>query len=188
MTVKSSVLHFFLLGALFLLGGCSAYGPEELDRLTKEDPHFKQMILARDQMHAQIRSLKEDLLGRKKAMDLQIDKLRRDYDAYAKAQNIKIEKYQTTIESNRSVLKREIDAASVQLTAKETELDGYQKTLSDVKKVLQEGKGIRLSAQEKDKWEERVLMLSEKIRPLMDEIQELRLQGSLKKKKMSFLK
>src|SRR3989338_7482984 len=97
---KAMAKKYFLLGFLFLLAGCSAYGPEELDRLTKEDPHFKQMIIARDQMHAQMHAVKEDLLAKKQGMDAQIDKLRAEYDAYAKLQNQKIEKYQAAIDAN----------------------------------------------------------------------------------------
>jgi hypothetical protein len=172
----------------FLVAGCSAYGPEELERLVKEDPQFAQMIAARDQANAQIRVIKNDLLAKKKAMDAQISKLRGEYDAYAKEQNLKIEKYQTAIEANRFLLKKEIDAINQQLEVKLTELSGYQKTLSDVKKVMRESKGIQLSKAEQQKWEERVLMLSEKIRPLSEEIQELKFKIRLKKQKISFLK
>ena len=179
---------FFILAVLLILTSCSSYAPEELDRLTKEDPNFKQMILTRDQMHQQIRLIKDDLLSRKKAMDTQIDRLRQEYDGYAKAQNLKIEKYKSTIEADRNLLRREIEAHEAHLTAKLTELGGYQKTLSDVRKVLRESKGIQLSSQENEKWNERILMLSEKIRPLLEEIQELKLQVRLKKQKMSFLK
>ncbi len=176
-----------LATALFLLAGCSSYGPEELDRLTKEDPNFRQMIIARDQINVQIRAIKADLLSRKRVMDAQIDKLRADYDVYAKAQNLKVEKYQAAIETNRLVLKREVETSSAQVGAKVTELEGYQKTLSDVQKVIRESKGIKLSTQERQKWEERVLMLSEKIRPLSDEIEDLKLQIRLKKQKISYL-
>src|SRR3989338_2162598 len=180
--------RFVFLAFLSCLTGCSSYGPEELDRLVKEDPSFRQMIVARDQAHQQMGEIKEDLLPKKKAMDKQVEKLRREYDTYAKAQNLKIEKYKPTIETNRSLLKREIQTEEAQLEARLTELDGYQKTLSDVKKVMNESKGIRISSQEKEKWDERMLMLSEKIRPLADEIQELKLQIRLKKQKISFLK
>ena len=71
---------------------------------------------------------------------------------------------------------------------KQVEMAGYEKTLADVRKVLQEGKGLSLSKTERQKWEERILMLSEKVRPLTDEIQELKLQVRLKKQKIQFLK
>ena len=183
--MRENFLFVFLL--LFLAGCDSFNSPEELDRLTKEDPAFKQMILARDQTHAQAAALKADLLGKKKALDTQVERLRGQYDAYAKAQNQKIEKLQSAIESNRELLKRQIESEDTQLGARTTELDGYKKTLEDVKKVLSENKGIRLSAQEKQKWEERVLMLSEKMRPLSEEIQELKLKIRLKKQKVKFL-
>ena len=173
---------------LLTLAGCSSYGPEELERLIKEDPGFKQMIVARDQTRAQVKAIKDELLAKKKVMDQQIEKLRGDYDTYAKIQNLKIEKYQATIEANRNLLQREIETAGAQLAAKETELEGYEKTLTDVKKVMQETRGIKISAPEKEKWEERLLMLSEKIRPLSDEIQELKIQTRLKKQKLSFLR
>ena len=57
---------------------------------------------------------------------------------------------------------------------------------SRLRLVLREGKGINLSTQEKQKWEERILMLSEKIRPLSEEIQELKLQNRLKKRKIGY--
>ena len=176
----------YILVPLFI-AGCSANNPEELERLIKEDAGFRQMVQVRDQMHTEIRTIKNDLLTRKKTMDAQIDHLRQEYDVYAKAQNLKIDKYQANIEANRNLLKREADTASAQLAAKKTELDGYQKTLSDVKKVLGSSKGIKLSNQEKQKWEERVLMLSEKIRPLTDDIGQLEIQIRLKKSKASFL-
>jgi chromosome segregation ATPase len=179
---------FVMLVSGVLVAGCSAYGPEELDRLTKEDPAFRQMILARDQMRAEIGRVKEDLLAKKKSMDSQIARFRQEYDAYAKIQNQKIDKYRAAIEANRNLLKREIDAMSSQITAKVTELGGYQKTQGEVKRLLSESKGIQISASEKQKWEERLLMLSEKIRPLQEEIQELKLQIRLKKQKISFLK
>ena len=173
---------------LFTLAGCASYGPEELERLLKEDPNFKQMIIARDQARGQIKAIKNDMLSKKKIMDGQIEKFHQEYDVYAKTQHSKIEKYQATIDANRNLLKREIETGSAQLAAKETELEGYEKTLSDVKKVMRESKGIKISPQEKEKWEERTLMLSEKMRPLLDEIQELRLQIRLKKQKLIFLK
>jgi len=179
--------YFFIFLGAFILSGCSSVSPEELERLTKEDPAFKQMIVARDQTRAQIQAIKSDLLGKKKAVDAQVDRLRQEYDNFAKAQNQKIEKLKTGIEANRNLLKRQIESESAQLAAKATELEGYEKTLTDVKKVLSEQKGIRLSAQEKQKWEERVLMLSEKMRPLTEEIQELKLKIRLKKQKIQFL-
>jgi hypothetical protein len=57
-----------------------------------------------------------------------------------------------------------------------------------VRKVLHESKGITLSKAERQKWEERVLMLSEKMRPLMDEINDLKLQIRLKKQKVQYLR
>ncbi len=173
---------------LFILSGCASYGPEELDRLTKEDPNFRQMIVARDQINTQIRVIKQDMLAKKKVMDAQIGRLRGEYDIYAKAQSLKVERYQATIEASRNLLSREMDTANAQLSAKLTELEGYEKTLSDVKKVIRESKGINLSSVERQKWEERVLMLSEKIRPLLDDIQDLKLQIRLKKQKVSFLR
>ena len=173
---------------LLTAAGCASYGPEELDRLAKEDPIFRQVILARDEAHHQVQIIKEDLLNRKKVMDGQIERLRGEYDAHAKTQNLKIEKYKSTVEANRNALKREMETKQAQLAARLTELEGYQKTLADVKKVMSESKGINISAQEKEKWDERMLMLSEKIRPLSEEIQELKLQIRLKKQKISYLK
>lgn len=175
----------FWLGVF--LAGCSLQSPEELDRLTKEDPAFKQMILQRDQARLQVRLIKDEMLTRKKTLDAQVDKLRKDYDFYAKAQNLKIEKYQSTVDANRSVLKLDIEKASAQLADKAQKLDGYRKTLADIQKVLKEGQGINFSASDRKKWEEQILMLSEKIRPLEEEIQDLKLQMRLKKQKISFL-
>jgi chromosome segregation ATPase len=179
---------FFILISLPVLYGCDFYGPEELDRLMKEDPAFRQMIAARDQAHSRIRTLKQDLLVRKKDLDAQVDKLRASYDAYAKGQNQQIEKYMTAIEGYREQMKRELAVLGERLVARTAELNGYEKTLSDVKRVIRESKGIKLTSSEKQKWEERVLMLSEKIRPLKEEIQDIKLQIRLKKQKLSFLK
>ncbi len=180
--------YFCLFLSLLFLSGCSLDSPGELERLTKEDPNFKQMIVQRDQIHAQIRTIKDDLLVKKKAMDVQVDKLHQDYDVYAKTQNGKIEKYRGIIENYRAVLKREMEVANERLSSKTIEQGGYQKTLADVKKVLTEGKGITLSSQEKQKWEERVQQLTEKLRPLMEEIQDIKLQIRLKKQKINYLK
>lgn len=179
---------FVFLCLTLVLAGCSQYGPEELDRLTKEDPNFKQMIVSRDQIHAQVHAIKQDLLAKKKAMDEQVDKLRRDYDAYSKAQNQKIEKYESVIDANRNLLKREVETAEADLDAKSAELDRLQKTLADVEKVLRQSHDLTLSAPERQKWEERRLMISEKIKPLTDDMQELKAKISLGKRKVSFLK
>ncbi len=181
--------HFLLLFITgFSLNGCFSQSPEELDRLLKEDPAFKQMIVARDQAHREILLIKQDLLNRKKVLDAQVEKMRAEYDGFAKTQNKKIDQYRATIEATRDQLTKEIEIASASMEEKEAELAGYQKTLVDVKKVLTESKGISLSKTEQQKWEERVLMLSEKSRPLSEEIQELRLQIRLKKQKIGFLK
>ncbi len=177
-----------LLLAPFLAAGCNwNRGPEELERLVKEDPAFRKMILERDQAHAQIAMIKQDLLKKKQGVDAEVEKLRSQYDLYAKTQNRKVEQYRAGIETNRTRLKTEIDGAETSIEAKQTEFEGYQKTLADVKKVLNESKGITLSEQEHKKWEERVLMLNEKMRPLAEEIQDLKLQISLKKQKISYL-
>ena len=178
--------HFLFVFSIFL-AGCGSYGPEELDRLTKEDPNFKQMILARDQAHGQMRAIREELLAKKQAMDAQVDQLRAEYDAFAKLQNQKIEKYRTSVDTNRQLLKKDIEIDETRLALKQTELEGYSKTLADVRKVLKESKGITFSTQEKQKWEEKTLLLSEKMRPLKEEIEDLMLQIRLKKRKISFL-
>ena len=119
---------------------------------------------------------------------MQVEKRRGEYDAYAKIQNKKVEQFRASIEVNRNLLRRQLEQNGAQLEEKQSELAGYEKTLSDVRKVLHEGKGISFSSAERQKWEGRILMLSEKIRPLVDEIQELKLQIRLKKQKIQFLK
>ena len=171
----------------FFLAGCAANNPEELERLTKEDPNFRQMIATRDKMRSDVKLIKEDLLVKKRAVDAQVEKMRGDYDAYAKSQNIKIEKYKTGLEVYRKALAKDIDQATVSMETKQNELAGYEKTLRDVQKVLHESKGITLSAQEKEKWKERVLLLNEKMRPLSEEIQDLKLKIRLNKRKIGFL-
>ena len=180
--------HLFFLFVSFFLSGCLFQeNPEELDRLTKEDPAFKQIIQARDQAHDQIRLIKENLLSKKQTMDAEAEKLRAGYDAYAKAQNKKIDQFRGTIEANRNLLKQQLEQQSASMQGKQEEVAGYEKSLAAVRRVLQGGKGLSLSKTERQKWEERVLMLSEKIRPLVDEIQELKLQVRLKKQKIQFL-
>ena len=179
---------FFLLSCLFLSGCLLQESPEELDRLIKEDPSFKQMVVARDQAHGQIHLIKNELLNKKKILDAEIGKFRSEYDAYAKTQNKKIEQFRATIETNRSLLRRQLEQNGAHMEEKQSELAGYEKTLLDVRKVLKEGKGISFSKAERQKWEERILMLIEKIRPLVDDIQDLKLQIRLKKQKIQYLK
>jgi prefoldin subunit 5 len=120
-------------------------------------------------------------------LDVQIGKLRADYDTVARLQNKKIQQYKALIAASANTLQRDIDALTGQLAAKEKELSEYQKTLVDIHKVLREGKGIHFSQEERQNFEERTLMLSEKIRPLADEVQELKLQIRLKKQKVGYL-
>lgn len=174
--------------SLLFLAGCSSYGPEELDRLTKEDPGFKQMIVARDQRHGQMQAIKTNLLEKKRAMDAQIDTLRAQYDAYAKLENQKIDKCQASIDANRALLKSEIETAEAHLESRRIKFGGYLKTLGDIQRVLKESKGITFSAQEKQRWHEKVLILSEKMSPLKEEMEDLNLQIRLKKRKISFLR
>lgn len=177
-----------LLSAAALLSGCATYGPEELERLKKEDPSFAQVIASRDQIHGEIRAIKNDLLSRKRTADAQVDKIRNDYDLYAKAQNEKIEKYRAAIDASRNLLQREIETGTKQLEAKVTELAGYQKTLAEVRKMLRDSRELNLSGKSRQKWEERAMMLSEKMRPLAEEIQDLRSEIRLKKRKIYFIR
>ena len=183
------MLNKFILIPVFLfsISGCGSDSPEELDRLMKEDISFRQMIESRDKVHAQIHLIQEDLLLKKKDFDAQTGKMRQDYDVYSKAQNSKIVQYQGMIDAHRKNLREQIDSMTVEAETKQKELSGYEGTLADVKKVVRESKGIQWTSQERQKWEERILMLSEKIRPLLEEIQELKLQIRLKKKKIHFL-
>jgi hypothetical protein len=178
---------FFLLVPFFLSGCLLTESPEELERLTKEDPSFEKMILSRNQVHSQISLIKNDLLTRKKAVDAETERLRAAYDAYARAQQQKIGGLRGTIEGYRHALKSQIETAEARLEAKQIEVEGYRKTLGDVRQMLKESKGIELSAKERQKWDERILMLTEKIRPLEDEIRELRLEIRLKNQKIRYL-
>lgn len=180
--------HFAALLAGLCLTGCLGENAEELDRLVKEDPAFKQIIAARDAARAQIKAIKQDLFTRKNVLNAQVEKMRAEYETYAKGQNQKIEQYRAAIEADRVKLQRELELAGASLEKKLAEQAGYQKTLVDVKKMLSESKGITLSKAERQKWEERILMLSEKMRPLAEEIQDLRLQIRLKKQKIGYLK
>lgn len=177
-----------LLITAALLSGCASYGPEELERLKKEDPSFAQVIVSRDQIHGEIRAIKNDLLSRKRTADAQVDKIRNDYDLYAKSQNEKIEKYRAAIDASRNLLQREIETGTKQLEAKITELAGYQKTLAEVRKMLRDSRELNLSGKSRQKWEERAMMLSEKMRPLAEEIQDLRAEIRLKKRKIYFIR
>ena len=154
----------------------------------KEDPAFKQMVLARDQAHRQILLIKQDLLERKKLTDTQVEKLRADYDTVAKEQNKKIDQWRASIERNRERLKHEIDEASLSLEEKQAEFSGHQNKLSEVRKVLKESKGFHLSKTERQQWEERAVMITEKMRPLAQDIQDLKLQVRLKKQKIQYLR
>lgn len=176
-----------LLVLILAIGGCEAYGPEELDRLTKEDPQFNQMIIQRDQAHKQMDLIKQDLLSRKNAMDAQILKLRQAYDTLAKTQNEKIEQYKTGIETNRRSLQKDVDAATAQLSLHQIKLAEFEKTQKEIQKVL-DNKSIKLPPSEREKWQERYLLQSEKIRPLLDDINELKLEIRLKKQKISYLR
>lgn len=178
---------FLAVTALLFLSGCYPQSPEELDRLMKEDPAFRQTIEARDRARAGIRLIKNDLLARKRALDIQIGKLRDEYDAYAKGQYKKIEQYRAAILAAHQAMQREAELLSASADSKEKELSSYQKTLADFNKVLREGKGITFTKEEKKNFEERILLLSEKMRPLTDEIRELKLQLGLKKRKMAFV-
>jgi hypothetical protein len=153
----------------------------------KEDTQFKQMITQRDQVHNQIRFIKDDLINKKAVMDGQIAKLHGDYDFYAKTQNKRIEQYRTMVDVNRLRLRQEIETAEAQIDANQVEVEGYKRTLVDLKNVLKDPKGISFSPQEKRKWEERVLMLYEKIRPLEEQIRELKLQNRLNNQKIGYL-
>lgn len=171
-----------------ILGGCLlTESPEELERLTKEDPAFEKMILSRNQAHQQIAAIKNDLLGRKRQLDAETARLRSDYDAYAQSQGQKMEVLRQSIEGHRRALKQQIETAQARLEAKQVEVEGYRKTLDDVRQMLKESKGITLSPKERQKWDERMLMLAEKIRPLEDEIRELRLEIRLKNQKIRYL-
>ena len=174
--------------ACLSLTGCLGENPEELNRLVKEDPAFKQMIAARDEAQHQVQLIKQDLLARKNTVNEQVGKLRAEYDAYAKVQSVKLQQYRAAIEADRAVLKREAETAGLSLEKKTAELASYQKTLADVKKVLTEGKGLSLSKTERQKWQERILLLSEKMRPLVEEIQDLRLGIRLEKQKIGYLR
>lgn len=190
-SLKMRPIFFPLSFLILFLSGCNSYNStasEELDRLTKEDPQFKEMMDSRNEAHRQIRAVKGQILEKKKVIDAKVSQLRKEYDAYVKENNITIEKYRSTIEANRNVLRREIEAGRAKLAAMAKELDGYQKTLGDVRKVISNGKGIDFSAEERKKWEERVLLLSEKIKPLADAIEEAKLSLRLKEQKMNFLK
>lgn len=177
----------FLAFPLFLSGCLVTESPEELERLTKEDPVFEKMILGRNQVHQQIASIKTDLLNRKKAVDAETMRLRSEYDALSKAQQLKIQNLRGAIENHRRTLKHQIETAEARLEAKQIEVEGYRKTLADVRTMLKNSKGIELSAKERQKWDERILMLTEKIRPIEDEIRELKLEIRLKNQKIRYL-
>jgi hypothetical protein len=177
-----------MLAAALCLSGCLlGENDEELGRLVKEDPVFKQMILVRDESRRQIALIKNDLLSRKNTMNSQAEKLRAEYDAVAKVQNAKAEEYRASIRALRDKLKQELELSIASLEKKRLDMAGFQRTLADLKKVLTEGKGLALSKNERLKWEEKTLMLSEKMRPLSEEIQDLKLQIRLKKQKIGYL-
>ena len=138
------MLNKFLLIPVFLFAfsGCNSDSPEELDRLIKEDVVFRQMIESRDQAHAQVRLIKDDLLSKKRTVDSQVEKARQEYDNYAKSQNKKMEQYQGIIDANRKNLREQIESMTAELDSKLKELSGYEETLTDMKKMRQMNFGL----------------------------------------------
>ena len=173
--------------AIFL-SGCGSSGPDELDRLMKEDPDFKQLILQRDRLHGEMKAIKQSMLSKKKVMDAEIDQVRLAYDTYSKAENQKIEKYQAVIDASRLQMKQDIMHAQGSLSQKENEYKDYAKSLESAKQFIHGSKGITFSSQEKKQLEEKILLLSEKMRPLREEIEDLKLRIRLKKQKIDFLR
>lgn len=172
----------------FFLAGCLSWSsPEELDRLVKEDPDFRQMITQRDQVHNQVKLIKDDLLAKKRAMDAEVEKMRNTYDAQSKEADQKIEKLEALIAVHRSTLKKELDIAEQESAAKVAELKELMGTYNDIKRVSK-SKGINFTLKDKQVFREHVLELSEKINRLNERVQELRLQIRLKKQKIYFLK
>ncbi len=172
---------------MLMVSGCVPVNQEELERLTKEDPSFAQMIASRDQAYAQIQLIKQDLLSKKKVLNAQTEKLQSDYEAYARLQSQKIDQFRATIASRRAVLQKDIDTAQQQLDVKQKELALCQNTLTNIRRLLNESKGVQLSSKERRNWEERAVVQAEKTKVLADEVQELKLYIRLKKQKASFL-
>ena len=168
------VFKFFgLLVFCIFITGCEQVDTEMLNKITQEDPSFKAVLEKKRELDSkaafltnQLRDAKNDTYGKIRTLQDNFNRQKMDVDG-------KITSLKSELDPVRIEIRTEVESLRSSLTSKKEILKNLENTRRNLTNLINQQKAVSVSAQDMQKWQERLGDLNKQIEPIAGEVREL---------------
>ncbi len=162
-----------LLVFVFGLSGCEQVDTETLNKITQEDPSFKAVLEKKQELDSkaafltnQLRDAKNDAYAKIRTLQDNFNRQKMDVDG-------KIASLKSELDPVRIEIRTEVESLRSALTSKKEILKNLENTRRNLTNLINQQKAVSVTAQDMQKWQERLGDLNKQIEPIAGEVSEL---------------
>jgi uncharacterized coiled-coil DUF342 family protein len=156
-----------------LLSGCEQVDTETLNKITQEDPSFKAVMEKKQELDSKIAFLTNQLRDVKNDTYAKIRTLQDNFNRQKVDCDGKIASLKAELDPVRTALRTEAESLRSALAAKKEVLRNLENTRRNLTNLINQQKAVSVTAQDMQKWQERLADLNKQIEPIAGEIREL---------------
>src|SRR3989338_345953 len=156
--MKRFFILFAFSSSLAISAGCSFYleQPKSVDEVLKEDPGFAFVLEKKKILDEKIKAVDEEFKKEKDSLNVKIKAIEDDMRKKRQETNNSIQDIKKELEPERNAIRENIRQAKASLSDRQNTLKNIDKMLLDVAKLLQKGADLKMTEEERAKWEERM--------------------------------
>lgn len=171
--MKKILIFCGLLAMVYGVSGCEQVDTETLNKITQEDPSFKAVLEKKRELDSkvafltnQLRDAKNDAYAKIRTLQDNFNKQKMDVDG-------KIASLKSELDPARIEIRTEAESLRSALTGKKEILKNLENTRRNLTNLINQQKAVSVTAQDMEKWQERLADLNKQIEPIAGEVREL---------------
>lgn len=158
MMIKSACLFL----ALLLLSGCRGDVLELEKKVLERDPSFQSVIDEKDAMSKELDETKKDYFKKKHGMEGQIAAIRQELEKTRGEYASRVERIKKKLDPEITEMKNGVKILKLEVTVRNAELRGVEKSIKEIKELVQKGQSLEMTQEEMRMWNERMTSLLNK--------------------------
>ncbi|MDD5449930.1 MAG: hypothetical protein PHO42_04955 [Candidatus Omnitrophica bacterium] len=186
--IRPLILVFILLTLVFGLYGCERIDSESINKITQDDPAFKNTLAAKEKLDQEINRLLTELRELKADTYSKIRVLEDDFNKRKNEISGKIAALKNELEPERVRIKEELEKLKGVLSGKKEVLKNLENTRRNLTNLINQQKAVSVTREEMAKWQDNLAGLEKEIAPLKGEVREFEEKIRLLKLKLISLR
>lgn len=177
-----------LWSVVFGLCGCEQVDTETLNKIIQEDPSFKAVIDRKRELDSKVAFLANQLRDAKNDTYAKIRTLQDNFNRQKLDVDGKIASLKSELDPVRIEIRTEAESLRNALTGKKEILKNLENTRRNLTNLINQQKAVSVTAQDMEKWQERLVDLNKQIEPITGEVRELEEKVKILKLKLIALR